>query len=241
MPTLSSPPSRPSLRADALKKRFAIYGDFYHRIIGDQAYACRVVLELMAHAHVPANPDEIGWMNPDLIVIMMNPGASKPLVSQGPVRRVGQTESWRPHPRVKTRPDTTQYQIMRVMAEKGFQHARVLNLSDLREPKSPRLIATIERLRTIPGGSRHTLFCDERTQERAQLMGPCGAVPVLAGWGRDKKLLPLARQCMDTLAGWHILGEPVGAEGALYAHPSPLLQSRKDHWLNGVLRQFETL
>ena len=37
---------------------------------------------------------------------------------------------------VFAKPDVTQYQVMRIMAEMGWDHVRIVNLSDIREPKS---------------------------------------------------------------------------------------------------------
>ena len=231
------PISSLSLRAADLQQLFGVYGDFYQVLWGGKCYACRSVLELIAHTHTPADPNAIHGMNPDLLVVMMNPGSSKPLVPNFTPRRVlGDDTKERPE-RVKTRPDNTQYQIMRIMAAKGFQHARILNLSDLREPKSLILMPILESLYATPNGNRHSIFCDDRTPERQRLMGTCGAVPVLAGWGRHKKLRPLAKQCVEKLQGWRVIGVPVDDERFFYAHPSPMLQRKKDHWLATVLEQ----
>lgn len=62
---------------------------------------------------------------PDLMVVMMNPGSSKPL--DGIENNNCESEAI---------PDNTQNQIMRVMNRCNFDYARILNLSDLREPKS---------------------------------------------------------------------------------------------------------
>ena len=225
------------LCADDLKKRFGVYGDFYQIMLGGNDYACRSVLELIAHEQTPEDPNGIQFMNPDLLVVMMNPGSSKPQVPCFVPRRVqGDGTEERPQ-RVKTRPDNTQYQIMRIMAARGFQHARILNLSDLREPKSPMLMPKLEFLHSIPGGDRHSVFCNDRDLERQRLMGPYGAIPVLAGWGRHKKLLSLATLCVEKLHGWRVIGLPVDDRGLFYAHPSPMLQRGKDLWLTAVLKQ----
>ncbi|MBF0460739.1 MAG: DUF1643 domain-containing protein [Magnetococcales bacterium] len=226
-----------TLRADDLKKLFGVYGDFYEVMLGEQAYACRSVLELIAHARTPADPDRIHALQPDVLVIMMNPGSSKPLVPGYCPRRVGTEGPGSQPQRVLTRPDNTQYQVMRIMVAQGWQHARVLNLSDLREPKSVQLMKTLESLRPVVDGERHSLFCPARTAERAQLMGPPGAIPVLIGWGRDPQLRPLAVQCLQQLHGWRTIGVAVDPEGLFYAHPSPMLQRNKDRWLADILAQ----
>ncbi|MEO5340136.1 MAG: hypothetical protein H7837_06410 [Magnetococcus sp. MYC-9] len=226
-----------ALRAAELKQLFAVYGDFYQVDLGGRAYACRSVLELIAHPLVPSDPRRLHSRQADLLVVMMNPGSSKPLTIDGSPRRVGE-EGPGAHPeRVLSRPDTTQYQVMRVMVAHGWQHARVLNLSDLRETRSLRLMHTLDILARVVGGERHSLFCPARTEERRQLMGPPGGAPVLIGWGRDIRLAPLARQCLQQLQGWRLIGLPVDTEGLLYAHPSPMLQRKKEQWLAAILAQ----
>lgn len=228
-------PASATLRADALKQHFGVYGDFYEIMLGGRTYACRSVLELIAHTHTPADPHQIQLRHPDLLVIMMNPGSSKPLPPDFQPR-IGLDSA---PTRVKTRPDTTQYQIMRIMMAQGLKHARVLNLSDLREPKSVQLISTLQALKTLPDGDQHSLFCDARDEERHRLMGPHGAMPILAGWGRHKHLSPLATQCLRKVHGWRMMGVPAHENGLFYAHPSPMLQRKKEQWLATILQQFQ--
>lgn len=231
------PISSLSLRAADLQQLFGVYGDFYQVLWGGKCYACRSVLELIAHTHTPADPNAIHGMNPDLLVVMMNPGSSKPLQPGYSPRNIQEGETQTGTQRVKTRPDNTQYQIMRIMVAGGFQHARILNLSDLREPKSVALMPMIQTLCSIPQGERHSLFCDDRDQERERLMGPQAAVPVVAGWGRHKQLLPLAEQCLKKLRGWSLIGVRIEENQPFYAHPSPMLQTKKEAWLVAVVRQ----
>ncbi|MBF0401397.1 MAG: hypothetical protein HQL90_11580 [Magnetococcales bacterium] len=230
-----------ALRAAELKQLFGVYGDFYQVVWGGQNHGCRSVLELIAHARTPSEPNDISALQPDLLVVMMNPGSSKPLAAGFVPRLVG-SEGVGAHPvRVITRPDNTQYQIMRVMAAQGWQHARVFNLSDLREPKSKQLMQTLAKLASVPGGESHSLFCPARREERERLMGPRAATPVLIGWGRDLQLRALAIQCLQVLQGWPIIGLATDEEGIFYAHPSPMMQRHKDQWLTAILGQLSAI
>lgn len=65
----------------------------------------------------------------DLNVIMMNPGSSRPLNNT-------EDESEYLNKFVEAHPDPTQHQIMKVMENCNLNYARVVNLSDIREPKS---------------------------------------------------------------------------------------------------------
>lgn len=233
---ISSPTA---LRAADLKQLFGVYGDFYQVVLGGQTYACRSVLELIAHTKRPSDPNQIHALQPDLLVVMMNPGSSKPVLPHYCPRLVGPEGPGARPERVLTRPDNTQYQIMRVMVARGWHHARVLNLSDLREPKSMQLMKTLAALALVAEGGRHSIFCPSRTAERQQLMGPKGATPVLIGWGRDVHLRPLAVQSLQQLQGWQKIGLPLDEEAIFYAHPSPMLQRYKDHWLATILAQWK--
>jgi hypothetical protein len=125
------------------------------------------------------------------------------------------------------------------MAAQGWGHARVLNLSDLRQAKSLLWRQQVEQLAGVPGGERHSLFCAARQEERQRIMGAQGAIPVLLGWGRDDGMRPLAQQCLHALQGWSVLGVPTDPEGIFYAHPSPMLQKAKERWLEEILLRLQ--
>ncbi len=225
-----------ALPAARLKALYGVYGHFYHFRHQGEVHPCRSLLELIHHDHTPARIDRIQERDPDLIVVMMNPGSSRPLDGGYQPRLVSGVDTiGDDRELVPTRPDTTQYQVMRLMVARGFRHARVLNLSDLRQPKSPVVARMISRLVPSPGGDFHTVFSPSRDRELTALLGPTAAVPVLAGWGRHPAFRPLAERCLERLADWRIIGVPVDGTAVFYAHPSPMLQRLKDQWLEKVL------
>ncbi|MBF0384175.1 MAG: hypothetical protein HQL69_24450 [Magnetococcales bacterium] len=228
-----------SLRAADLKKKFAVFGSFYRIVIGGQEVGCRSLLELVAHEIAPDDPNQLANYRPDLLIVMMNPGSSKPIDKdyQPPLLKRAQdiapSLQW-----MLTRPDNTQYQIMRVMAALGFKHGRVLNLSDIRETKSPVLFKKISALSSLADGGVHSIFCYERRKELENLLGYQKTnVPVLAGWGRSEALLPLAKQALERLNGFSIYGRATSDEKVLFFHPSPMLQRMKEHWVDTILAQ----
>ncbi|MEG3640947.1 hypothetical protein [Magnetococcus sp. PR-3] len=231
-----------ALRAADLKKQFGVYGHFYRTLLAGQEHACRSVLTLIAHDHTPSTLQDLEQKEPDLLVVMMNPGSSRPLDKtyeipfvEDPTTGLEQ-RNW-----VATQPDNTQYQIMRVMAAMSYQHARVMNISDLRETKSPRLIALVKDLAEQPGGGMHALFAPGRSKECQGLMGTDRSTPVLVGWGRHKGLLPLVQQAMQTLQGRPMVGVPVEGQPMLFAHPSPMLQKMKEAWLSQIVQRLREL
>ncbi len=169
---------------------------------------------------------------------MMNPGSSRPLDGTYAPRlvtdhgRIAEKREW-----VETRPDNTQYQIMRVMAAQGYRHGRVLNLSDLREPKSPILFKQIDKLAQVAGGGVHSIFAPEREAEFFGLVGKKARIPALLGWGRSTALMPLAQLALERLQGFSVYGKAVDEQKILFAHPSPMLQRMKEQWVDEMLKQ----
>ena len=66
------------LYAAELKKRFTCYGHFYELVMMDgEREKCRSVLEIVDTSIPQENPSDISEMEPDAVVIMMNPGSSQ--------------------------------------------------------------------------------------------------------------------------------------------------------------------
>ena len=235
------------MKADGLKKIFRCYGHFYRlHVEGIEPQLCRSVLEItsLPREAVGAGTDPNDLFSssgatrnlPDAVVIMMNPGSSRPL-------EAGDTDSLLTmplpagfqKPLVLTQPDNTQYQIMRIMVSKDWKHVRVLNISDLRDPKSPSFIAKTKVLAELPGGGAHSLFSKVRKNEREQMLRRKTGAPFILGWGQDAGLIPLAKQCLSSIDGEKIIAVPAGTDPALTAHPSPMLQRKKEEWLDAIL------
>lgn len=227
------------LYAAELKKRFACYGHFYElALMNGERAKCRSVLEIV-DASIPQDcPSDISLMVPDAVVVMMNPGSSHP-------KDDGHVDAAIEYPQrggalrkelVLTQPDNTQYQVMRVAVAQGWRHIRVLNLSDLRDPKSGSFIQKVESLAGVMGGHAHSLFCRERDAECAHALRRKGNTPILLGWGQDLGLVPLAEQCLRRIEGEPVCTVASEVHPLLSAHPSPMLQSKKLLWLENMIR-----
>jgi hypothetical protein len=233
--------------AAELKKTFRCYGHFYRlHVEGIEPQLCRSVLEITSLPReavgAKSDPDDLfsapgATRNlPDAVVIMMNPGSSRPIEE-------GDTDSLLSmplsagfqKPLVLTQPDNTQYQIMRIMVSKHWKHVRILNISDLRDPKSPSFIAKTKVLAKLPGGEAHSLFSKVRKNERETMLRRKPGAPFIIGWGQDAGLIPLAKQCLSCIDGEKIVTVPAGNDPVLTAHPSPMLQSKKEEWLETIL------
>lgn len=228
------------LYAAELKKRFACYGHFYELVLmnGERA-KCRSVLEIVDTSIPQVVPANISEMEPDAVVIMMNPGSSYP-------KDIYHIDEEIEYPRsgasmrkklVLTQPDNTQYQVMRVAVEKGWKHIRVLNLSDLRDPKSGSFLQKVDALGEIMGGHVHSMFCAERADECAHSLKRKTRTPVLLGWGQDVGLLPMVKLCLRRIDGEPTCTVQSEVHPLLNAHPSPMLQKKKLEWLSSMIEQ----
>lgn len=226
--------------AAELKKRFTCYGHFYELQLmnGDRA-RCRSVLEIVDGSIPQDDPSAIAERIPDVVVIMMNPGSSRPKVDGHVDDVIEFPRSGNPMQKdlVLTQPDNTQYQVMRVAVSKGWNHIRVLNLSDLRDPKSGSFLQRVDALSGIMGGHVHSMFCAERFEECAQSLRRKTPTPILLGWGQDPGLLPLVEQCLSRIEGEPTVTVPSDVHPLLNAHPSPMLQKKKLLWLETILQQ----
>ena len=213
------------LNAEALLEHFSVYGRFYEKRIAGVPEQLRDRLEIAPRALAI---EEVVACEPDLLVVMMNPGGSRPLsalwdadAAQGFTAAV---------------PDRTQYQVMRLLLAaqaKGlsWQHARILNLSDLRTPKSTEFV---EKLQRYTDHSEHSLFCDARRAECAALFAN-PSTPGLLGWGLNPAFGSWADRALSAAQGHLQLG--VSSDGRLFRHPLPQRQDMQLAWLASVVAQ----
>ena len=220
---------RGAMTAQELLARFAVYGRFYEKTIAGVAEQLRDRLEI-------APP---GWplatvvaREPELLVVMMNPGASRPLDA---LWDAGQHQGF-----AAAQPDRTQYQVMKLLLAAqamglDWQHARVLNLSDLRTPQSA---VFIEKLKAYSDDDSHSLFSAAR-QPQCQSLFAQLATPVLCAWGLGAALLPLAQAALRAVQGHPLLG--LSDDGWLYRHPLPQRHDMQLAWLVRMQSQIRDL
>lgn len=223
--------------AQMLKDKFAILGNFYSvEVTPACRIECRNVLEIVAKPLVNSKSDMIAKRKPDAIFVMMNPGSSQPLVEVD--YRINATEiSNLKISLVPTKPDTTQYQVMRVMQRFSLQHVRVLNLSDLRCTKSPLFMQQFKRLEAEQGFEAHSLFSSQRRRELKQQMLKYDDIPVVRAWGVSPHLEPLIQRCENSLQPMKKVSGLL-KEGTTnkYLHPLPSLQKQQQEWVERMVQ-----
>ncbi len=191
-----------------MNSEFEVNGLFYD----NQGELCRKYLDIK---RCNSNTD-----TPDLMVVMMNPGSSKPEDGIDMNTVVS-----------KAIPDPTQKQIMKVMngCNSKYNYSRIINLSDLRESNSTEFYKKLENLQNIP----HSIFSDERIDDFNTLF--IKDVPVIFAWGVNKKLEPLAKiaiQCIGASNPYGILKK--GTDWAYY-HPLPRNLDDQRKWCNDII------
>ena len=188
------------------------YGHFYKlRTTGNRTLCCRSVLEITTHQY--PNPNVLLNRQPDAIVVMMNPGSSRP--RQAVRQHILDAQNIRTRcVLIPARHDNTQNQIMEIMRQMHYNHIRVLNLSDIREPKSKKFFQLVSQGRIIQNNhiqTSHSIFSQCRSRELRCRMNPRSGI-VIAGWGYSWKKprwrCNFAKRCYDMICafGFHIIG-----------------------------------
>lgn len=148
----------------------------------------------------------------DALVIMMNPGGSRPLCDHQPECQLGSCQhdaSGKPTP---TAPDDTQKFITELMGLKGWKKVRVINLSDVR-----RINLDDIKVSSLPAS--HSIFDASRQLDLTAELN--NAPLVVCAWGSPRQLMRIARSAESQLQArelpyYGIRNKPDGA----YRHPS---------------------
>lgn len=222
--------------AEELKSKFDVFGHFYSvQIAPKKTVECRSVLEIVESNHTPKKSAVLSSRKPDAVFIMMNPGSSRPLIEVDN-RIHAKAIHELPISLVPTKPDTTQYQVMRIMHYCEWQHVRVLNLSDLRCPQSSVFFGQFKALEEGHLFDAHSVFSDRRTDELALKL--IGGIPVIRAWGVSPHLESLIDRCTAKLIKTKVV-RGLLKEGTTnkFLHPLPSLQSQKVAWVRRMVEQ----
>jgi hypothetical protein len=207
-----------------LRSQYSAAGLFYEIPGCKEPYACRSVLEISGISVEKDAP-------PDAIFVMMNPGNSVPLANTSADRRLAKM--------VPTKPDTTQDQVMRVMQKLMWRRVRVLNLSDLRNPKSKEFYRQVDNFNAEHNNDIHSIFSSKRADELRHMLERLPGSPIVVAWGCHYKLKPLASLAIGALAGQRFVGVPASRGEWRYLHPLPPNANRQREWLESALRKLK--
>lgn len=230
------------IAAEDLKGRYDVFGHFYSiEVSRNQFVQCRSVLEIVEQADTPDESSVLSKRKPDAVFIMMNPGSSRPLVKVDNRIHADAIHDL-PISLVPTKPDTTQYQVMRLMHHCEWRHVRVLNLSDLRCPKSGEFFKQFKGLEDDLSFDAHSIFSDRRRDELVLKLTKHNAIPVIRAWGVSAELEPLIDRCTSKLTkAKTVRGLMKEGTANKFLHPLPSLQKQKVSWVNRMVEQCEGL
>jgi hypothetical protein len=217
--------------AHDLKSQFSVYGHFYDLEINGITFKCRSVLEIVAKSSGFASDS-----NPCAVVVMMNPGSSKPencayIPKKYTARQIasGQLEK----DIIPARPDNAQYQIMRLMLLQGWKHVRILNLSDLRNGNSRQFSIEFQKASSLDATNLHSLTNKQRQRE---LLDYCSqSKTLIAAWGANKVLKEAATEFLNQFKQV----EGIQLLNPWYRYPSPRYKNQKLDWLKMMNEQLK--
>ncbi len=217
--------------ADELKAQFSVFGHFYDLEISGRTFNCRSVLEIISKSI-----DDVARSKPCAVVVMMNPGSSKPLNNDYNPKKylIDQIFSgtWEKDI-IPTRPDNAQYQIMRLMLLNDWKHVRILNLSDLRNGNSGEFSVEFKKSEKLDSSIPHSLT---NKQRRTELLDYCSkAKIVIAAWGSTDVLREAAKSFLNTIP--NVRGLPL--DSPWYRYPSPYKKDQKLDWLACMYKELK--
>jgi len=218
--------------AERLKNHFSVFGHFYDLEIGNSVFNCRSVLEIVSQTI-----DDLNSSKPCAVVVMMNPGSSKPLNPDYIPQKFSldeiKSKSWKKDI-IPAKPDNAQYQIMRLMLLKDWKHVRVLNLSDLRNGNSNKFSIEYRNAQILDASNPHSLMHQDRYTE---LRNYClNSSIVIAAWGSTEVLRESAELFLRNID--NVRGLPL--ESPWYRYPSPYRKDQKLNWLKCMYEELKT-
>lgn len=221
--------------ASELKKSYQVNGHFYTVTLENKEFLdCRSVLEITEKESTPSDINALSNKNPDAIFIMMNPGSSTPIKS------VNNTIARKDINKLKvslvpTKPDVTQYQVMRVMHYCKWSHVRVLNISDMRDPKSGKFTERFIDIEKRTNFIEHSIFSYQRSSELKSKLTANSNIHIICAWGVSTDLDPLINRCLKKVNINHVKGLLKQNSNDKYFHPLPTLQKDKELWVNNMV------
>jgi len=225
--------------ASELKEKFQVFGHYYNLKLKGQLFPSRRVADIVDRNALSTSG--LQQSLPQAVVIMMNPGSSSPAdESYRPVelssRRLLAADYQTDWTEIK--PDNTQYQMMRLMRLRNWQHLRIINLSDLREGNSCTFAKNFRRAEVLNKQNPHSYLHPKRQPELLSLCKNADAV--IAAWGSNAVQQEQGLACIELFEkeGIRLMGLPL--DKPWYRFASPYRKDQKLFWLEEVNKQLDT-
>lgn len=222
--------------ADELKQQFKVVGQYYELRLSGRYFPCRRVADIYDFQTLTAA--ELEQHQPQGLVIMMNPGSSSPEEETVKPQKFGIRKFLAEQPDIEwvsIRPDNTQYQMMRLMKQQGWEHLRIINLSDLREGNSGNFANDFKLAASLNAQHPHSYLHPKRQAELLSLAQ--NAQAVIAAWGTNPVQAEQAQACIDLMSenGIELHGSPL--QYPWYRFASPYRKDQKLSWLQEIHQQ----
>lgn len=235
--------------AKELKKEYVVYARFYRLQYnhGEIIEGRNLLLIFNKDKCKQLTPDAMlmDINKPDAIFIMMNPGSSKankkdytaPLLTENDIIEYQKIDS----ELIETKPDTTQYQIMRIMKAKNWNYVKVINLSDLREANSNTFCKKINAISEFDANNIHSIFSEKRIAELNNVFVENHNHKVIVAWGVNKKLKNIIELALENPELERRIGNNKADDDNgnffYYYHPLPQKKEKKIEWLENMLEK----
>lgn len=221
--------------ADDLKSTFNVKGCFYELDINNTIFKCRNRLDITSEFYN-------GSDKADIIVVMMNPGSSKPKNKNHvePRYSFNELDKLITPDLIETIPDNTQYQIMRLMVENNWDYAVILNLSDLRNGNSSEFSKLFDIMSIADYSHPDSIFSDLRKNEIDTILSNCKTNNVLVGWGSLLNQQEFMKKAIKKFVNHNLIGIKSNKCEYCYAHPSPQQKTQKVAWLESISMLIKT-
>jgi len=197
-----------------MRENFEIKGLFYQ------------IDNLKCRKYLNIKKKETELQIPDLMIVMMNPGNSKPINGLDDYNK--ETEAI---------PDNTQDQIMKVMTNCGFEYARILNLSDARETSSEKFYKKILEFKSKK--IEHSIFSNNRKDDLEKYL--VKNIKTIFAWGVNNALTELAKNAIGKIEAETIYGSKKENTEFAYYHPLPQYNPEEQKkWVEKITKQIKT-
>lgn len=220
--------------AAELKPHFEIKSHFYNLDLGDYILPCRSLLEIKRTNNLFSDTSD---SIPDIVVVMMNPGSSIPR-EEGFIIPMYTPDDYRKgvdKPRILTRPDNAQYQIMRLMQHNKWDFVRVLNLSDMRNGNSANMRKDFKEAEERDPQNTHCITSKGREAELVESL-ETKTNSIIAAWGDIPELYQSAEIMLAQPK--KIIGIP-RENGISFRFASPLMKKMKLEWLDLIQKKID--
>ncbi|WP_223702162.1 hypothetical protein [Sutcliffiella deserti] len=207
------------LNSKNLLKEFEVKASFYKMEVEKEYYTCRNQARLLRKGFALNS-------SIDAVFLLVNPGACSASDQSYDIPVLVPTKETIPF--VDAKSDQTQWQLMRLMKLKQWNHTAIINLSDICSGNINVFLKTFKLLQSKKKYEHSILFCRRKKELEALLNQNNG--PVIAGWGTNSSIRKIAEEALKHPLLQNITGINY-RQPPYFLHPRPALMENRRIWL----------